>query len=166
MPPTSELAVLTTRAPSETDWPAVLALANASVAALPHVGTQEEWLGNRRGFDAATGARHHLVPVRDGVVEGYGSIESGAGPGPHSYRMYLVTRPEHYPSVGQVLCEALSARLQERGATEAWLIEHVGDRAVVSFALERGFREARRMRLQEGTEALVLTKSLGPGSTS
>lgn len=166
MAPTSELTGLTTRAPSETDWPAVLALANASVAALPHVGPQEEWLGKRRGFDAATGAQHHLVAVRDGVVEGYGSTESGAGSGPSSYRMYLVTRPEHYASVGQVLYEALSAGLQERGATEAWLIEHVGDRAVVPFVLERGFREARRMRLPEGTEALVLTKSLGSGSTS
>jgi len=157
MSPTGEASL---RAPQEGDWPAVLELANASVASLPEAGTQEEWLQNRRGFDPRGGVQHHLVSVRGGVVLGYGAIESGAGPDPSSYRMYVVTRPELYATVGEQLYQALIGALRQRGATEAWLIEYVGDRAALPFVLERGFREHRRMTLPDGREAVVVSRSL------
>lgn len=153
-------ATLSLRPPTDADWSAIHALARSSVAGVTGAGDQADWLRNRRNFDPTRGLQRHFVAERAGRLEGYGSLESGAGSVPSSYRLFVVAHPDAYAGVGQTLYERLCRELSALDATEAWWIEHAGDTVVVPFVRARGFEEVRRFRLANGLEAVVLSKSL------
>ena len=52
----------------ESDWPALLDLANRSVAHVEGAGSQEVWLENRRNFDTEKRIQHHFVAEQDGSL--------------------------------------------------------------------------------------------------
>jgi hypothetical protein len=139
------------------DWPAILEVANASVAHLASAGTQEEWLHNRRHFDSAQGTQHQYVaedPV-SGAVLGYGAIESSP-----EFRLFVVTLPEYLPTVGELLYERALALLAESSAVRVWFTEYADDRTLVSFARAHGFGDARNFSLPNGAAATTLVKQL------
>jgi hypothetical protein len=141
----------------ERDWPEILEVANASVAHLPGAGTQEEWHANRRHFDASQGTQQHYVaedPETLAVV-GYGGVEATP-----EYRLFLVTRPEQLPTVGELLYERAIGVLADTGAERVWLREYSADRALLSFAKAHGFGDERRFALPDGQQASTLVKSL------
>ncbi len=49
------------RAPGDDDWPAILDLAELSLAELQNAPSQHEWLNNRRSFTPSDGVQQHFV---------------------------------------------------------------------------------------------------------
>jgi hypothetical protein len=141
----------------ESDWPAILDLANASVAHVPGATDQEEWLENRRHFDTAQGSQQHFVAEEagSGAIVGYGAIESRP-----EFRLFVVTLPERLPTVGELLYERALALLREAGAERVWFTELDADRTLLSFAKAHGFGDPRRFALPDGSLATTLVKTL------
>ena len=147
------------REPREDDWPAILDLANRSVRAVPGAGSQEEWLHNRQH---PSGPRRHFVAVEAGaLLVGYASIETPPGRAERAVRLFVVAPPERLAEIGPLLYGRIESLLPELRAEEAWLVEYAGDRKLLAFLGERGFREARRFRLEDGVECVVVSKRLG-----
>jgi N-acetylglutamate synthase-like GNAT family acetyltransferase len=146
-----------------TDWPAILALANRSVAGVPGAGTQEEWLRNRRSFDASRGTQRQFVAEEASRLVGYGALESDAARDAYAFRLFVVTDPVDLPSVGEFIYSQACAALAELNARHVWLTEYAADTHLLQFAAARGFRETRRFPLPHGPEAVVLVKSLPSG---
>jgi hypothetical protein len=142
------------------DWPAILELANGSVAHLPSAGPQDEWLRNRRHFDSASGTQRHYVAEHPetGALLGYGAVESSP-----EFRLFVVTLPEHLPTVGELLYERALALLGESNAARVWFTEYASDRILLSFARAHGFGDARSFTLPDGAEATTLVKQLSGG---
>ena len=141
----------------DSDWPAILEIANASVAHIPEAGTQEEWHHNRRYFDPAYGAQQQFVAVDEesDAILGYGAIESSP-----EFRVFVVTLPESIPTVGELLYERALTLLGEAGAERVWFTEYATDSALLTFARSHGFRDARSFTLSDGAEAMTLVKPL------
>ncbi|MGB8412192.1 MAG: hypothetical protein WCE23_05140 [Candidatus Binatus sp.] len=55
------MSEVTLRAPGDDDWPAILDLAELSLAELPNAPSQHEWLNNRRSFTPSDGVQQHFV---------------------------------------------------------------------------------------------------------
>jgi hypothetical protein len=57
------LSGIALRAPADDDWPAILALAELSLAELPNAPSQQEWLNNRKSFSLSMseGIQRHFV---------------------------------------------------------------------------------------------------------
>jgi hypothetical protein len=142
----------------ESDWPAILALANASVAHVPGAGTQEEWFENRRAFDLSAGTQEHYLLEDSGEIVGYGSVEQNAD---GEFRMFLVALPERLDTVGERLYDENLALAKARGAPRIWFTEYADDAALVRFAMAREFDELGRIHLGEGVEAITMMKRLG-----
>ena len=145
------------RPPHDADWPAILDIANQSVACIPEAGSQNEWLQNRRAF-AETGFQHHVVLAAGSEVLGYGAAESAEQAPPDSYRLFVVVRPEHLLDYGSLIYEHLDQRLQELGAAAAWFVEYSEDHALISFILGLGYRQVKRILLDSCVAAVVLSK--------
>lgn len=143
----------------ESDWPAILALANASVAHVPGAGSQEEWYENRRRFDRSKGEQHHYVLVEsgDGEISGYGSVERSPN---GEFRFFIVTLPVRLDTVGERLYEENVKLACELGADRVWFTEYADDPVLLAFARARGFEEFGRLRLEDGVEAITLMKWL------
>lgn len=139
------------------DWPTVFEVANASVAHIAGAPTQEEWLHNRRHFDASHGEQRHFVAVdsETDVVLGYGSVECSP-----EFRIFVVTRPEHLPTVGELLYERSLTLLRDAGAARVWFTEYGSDRALLAFARAHGFSNPRSFTLPDGLQATTLVKRL------
>jgi GNAT superfamily N-acetyltransferase len=146
------------REPREDDWPAILDLADRSVRAVAGAGAQEEWLHNRQ---RPSGPQRHFVAVEAGALVGYASIESPSGRAERGVRLFVVAPPERLAEIGSLLYEQIESVLPELRAEEAWLVEYAGDRKLLAFLAERGFRETRRFRLEDGVECVVVSKRLG-----
>jgi hypothetical protein len=146
------------REPREDDWPAILALANRSVRAVPGAGSQEEWLHNRQ---RPAGLQRHFVAIEAGALVGYASIESPPGRAERGVRLFVVAPPERLAEIGPLLYGRIESLLPELRAEEAWLVEYAGDPQLLGFLGERGFQEARRFRLEDGVEGVVVSKRLG-----
>lgn len=142
------------RAPVQSDWNAILALAHLAVPFDPE-GNQG-WLENRRKFE---GRRHHQVAEDEsGAVRGYGAVEEGDLEG--TYRTFLVMAPGDLPTVGDLLFERLLSEVTELGASLLWAREYAEDVALRTFLQERGFVERNRFTLPEHMEMVVLTRDL------
>jgi L-amino acid N-acyltransferase YncA len=154
--------MLVMREPREADWPAILGLANRSVAGVPGAGSRDAWAESRRRFDRSAGIQRQLVAVDEstGEVVGYGALERRSGDPPDGYRLFVVTAPEQLGRIGELLYRNLVALLRELGARSAWFAEHAADRAFLEFARTRGFREKERRKLEDGAEQAVLSLSL------
>jgi len=95
----------------EIDWPAVLAVANQSVAHIPGAGPQDEWLCNRGTFDPSKGVQQQIVAEASGSAVGYGALESRDPAEPRAFRLFVVTAPRLLDTVGQHLYGELLSRL-------------------------------------------------------
>lgn len=126
---------------------------------MPGAGSQAEWLENRRSFDSARGAQRHFAAEdpESGAVLGYGAIEASP-----EFRLFVVTLPEHLPTVGELLYERALALLREAGAERVWFTEYSADRSLLSFARAHGFRDAGRFALESGIDVTSLVKVLHP----
>lgn len=147
------------RPPLERDWPAILDVANRSVAGVPGAGTQEEWLQNRRSFPGQ-GYQYHVVLADGDDVLGYGAVERAEGGSPGAYRLFVVTLPGRLEDIGLQIHAHLHQKLSELGAVGAWFVEYAEDRVLTSFLRGLGYREIRRFRLESGAEAIVLSMAL------
>lgn len=153
------MSALIRRDIADSDWTAILALANASVAHVTGAGTQEEWYENRRGFDASKGAQHHYVleDTERGEIAGYGGVEKS----PHGeFRFFMVTVPQRLDTVGERLFQENMKIARELGAERVWFTEYADDAVLLEFAKAHDFQEFGRIRLHEAVEATTLMKRL------
>jgi hypothetical protein len=147
------------------DWPAILAIANRSVAHVPGAGPQDDWVSNRRQFDSTRGFREQFVAhgPDDRDIVGYGAIESiespAAGQG-LDFRMFIVTPPERLSVVGDLLYRSALEVLARVGARRVRLTEYAADQPFRAFAEARGFIEHQRFRIADGNEVVTLLKQL------
>ncbi len=143
----------------DSDWAAILELANASVAHVAGAGTQEEWYENRRGFDAEKGTQHHYVleDTERGEIAGYGGVEKSPN---GEFRFFIVTLPQRLDTVGERLFQENMKLARELGAERVWFTEYAGDAVLLAFAKARDFQELGRIRLHEAVEATTLMKKL------
>jgi N-acetylglutamate synthase-like GNAT family acetyltransferase len=153
------------REPHETDWPAILAVANESVARIPGAGPQDEWLRNRRSFDLARGVQQQLIAEASGSPVGYAALESRDPAKPRSFRLFVVCAPQLLETVGEHLYAELQSRLRKLGATDVWFQEYASDAEFIAFARRRGFSKRGCFAFQ-GTEIIVLAKSPVPGEAA
>jgi hypothetical protein len=156
------MTALMLREPRETDWPAILGLANASVAGVPGAGLQDDWAENRRRFDHARGTQRQLVAVDEATrsIVGYAAVESAGSDAPGAFRLFLVTAPEQLPRIGEILYQNLIAVLREIGAREVRFQEYASDAPLLAFARARGFVERHRFAIDEGVEIVQLARDL------
>jgi N-acetylglutamate synthase-like GNAT family acetyltransferase len=148
------------RIPDDNDWPAILELANLSVADVPG-GPQDDWLANRRDFAQRPGVQRHWVTEQAGVrgIAGYAGVETR--PEYDGARIFVVTAPAAREDLGtHLLTHALNVARQFE-VTSVWLIEYAADTAFASFLKRHGFAETRRFALEGGRDVAVLAMSLG-----
>jgi N-acetylglutamate synthase-like GNAT family acetyltransferase len=146
------------REPHETDWPAILALANESVAHISSAGSQQEWLRNRRSFDRSQGVQQQLIMEASGAPVGYAALECRDLVKLRSFRLFVVCAPQWLETAGEHLYAELQSRLAKLGATDVWFQEYAANAEFITFARRRGFSERRRFVFQ-GTEIIVLAKA-------
>ena len=149
----------------EGDWPAVLDLANQSVAHIAGAGPQDEWLRNRRSFDPSRGIQYQVIAEASGNPVGYGALESQSPAQPQSFRLFVVTPPRLLATVGEHLYGKLHSRLGELSAAEAWFREYASDASFIEFVRRRGFSERKRFVLQ-GTELIILANARVDGAAA
>lgn len=143
------------REPAETDWPAILDLANRSVAHVSGAGAQDEWLANRR--NRRRGQRQFVLE-EEGELMGYGAIEASDDVR-GGYRVFIVTTPERRVDAGELLFAHARACLDAEGAAQSWFIEYAEDTPFLRFIEKHGYSEARRFDLPTGLQAVVLSQS-------
>lgn len=144
------------RAPEETDWSSILALAERSVADVPGAPPQNEWLTNRQGF-AAVGEQHHFVVCRAGAMVGYGAVEHAPDAPAGAYRMFVVTAPDDLPTVGLAIYTRAGEILDDVRASASWFVEYSDAARLNEFISARGYTATRRFR-HGGADLVVLSK--------
>jgi hypothetical protein len=159
------MADLFLREPHEDDWPAILELANRSVADVPGAGSQDEWLKNRRST-LGTGASHsHWVATNPSLVEiaGFAAIEE-VPKRPGTARLFVVTTPDDRETVGVRLLGHVVETARRRCFSGVYFVEYANDAPFVEFLERQGFGQTRRLPLPEGGEAVVLERLLSQDS--
>jgi RNA polymerase sigma factor (sigma-70 family) len=109
-------------------------------------GQNDMWLRNRQEFDETRYIRRHYVAehgeTRD--ILGYGSIEQSIFR--PNYRLFLIVDPKWLRrGVGDLLIERLMADLRAVDAITVWHRNYAQLPDVLSFLIERGFSETRRV---------------------
>lgn len=145
----------------EDDWPAILALANQSVAGVSGAGPQDEWLRNRRRPHPL---RRELVALESDAVVGYAALEAQLPRIERSFRLFVVSRPERLAEIGALLYRRVEGLLAELGAAEAWFVEYASDQRLLAFLAERGFEEVRRLHVEGEGECVVVSKRMDVAS--
>ncbi len=149
------------RPPTEADWAAILAAADAAIPFDPAMN--RVWLRNRQEFDAGRRPRRHYVAAVDGVVLGYGAVELEA-PRARAARIFVVTDPDRLSSLGEVLLERLVVDARALSVETLWMREYVADEALLAFVQDRGFSETRRGPSSDGAFMYVLLERALEGS--
>jgi hypothetical protein len=151
------------RAPADDDWPAILALAELSLAELPNAPSQQEWLNNRRSFSPTDGIQRHFVATSGDRIVGYACIEhrnktaSGRKPVEGVYRLFVVVAPSARTTLGTMLLAKLRESLIDVGAHRAWVLEYEADAGFVSYLEEMGFVRSANFKLDDGSPVLEMT---------
>jgi L-amino acid N-acyltransferase YncA len=144
----------------ETDWPAILEVANAAVPESPR--ENQQWLSNRMRFDQTGYIRRHYVALEaaTGKVIGYGAIEGGQEAG--RYRIFVVTSPDQLAiGAGDLLYNQLIADLSTLNASAIWARESARDALLLNFLSQHGFHETGRFQLPDGgVEVVVMERKL------
>ena len=138
--------MLRLRTPFDSDWPAIYAIANRSVADVANAGDQAEWLTNRRSF-GERGWQSHFVVVEQERIVGYGSMERDEPTPIGQYRLFVVTEPHRLDEVGGAILRRLAQLLDEYDAAGSWFVEYAADRRLVRVLESRGYAESRRFAL-------------------
>ena len=151
------------RAPTDYDWPVILALAELSLAELLNAPSQKEWLNNRRSFTPSDGIQRHFVATSDERIVGYACIEhrnrpaSGRKLVEGAYRLFVVVPPSRRMTLGTRLLAKLRENLIDVGARRAWALEYEADAGFISYLEGMGFARSTNFTLDDGTRAVELT---------
>lgn len=153
---------ITLRAPTDDDWPAILTLAELSLAELPNAPSQLEWLNNRKSFSASDGIQRHFVATSGAGIVGYACIEhrsksSGKKTVEDVYRLFVVVTPSARRTLGTHLLAKLRESLIDLGARRAWVAEYEADAAFLAYLEEMGFEKLKTFRLDDGTQAVEMS---------
>lgn len=153
---------ITLRAPADDDWPAILALAELSLAELPNAPGQQEWLNNRRSFTAADGIQKHFVATSGERIVGYACVEhrnqtpNRRKPVDGVYRLFVVMAPSARATLGTHLLAKLRKCLIDLAARRAWLLEYEGDAGFISYLEQMGFVKVANFKLDDGSSVVEL----------
>ena len=153
--------MLRLRPPKDSDWPAILAIANRSVTDVPNVGDQTAWLTNRRSF-ASRGEQWHFVAEGGGCLLGYGAMERDERAQPGWHRLFVVCEPDQLDTVGTAILQRLEQLLDESAAAGSWFVEYADGHRLTRFLAARGYIESRRFVLPTGQRAIVMTRAREP----
>jgi N-acetylglutamate synthase-like GNAT family acetyltransferase len=145
------------RAPAADDWPAILALAESSLAELPKAPSQQEWLSNRKSFSPSDGIQRHFVATSGERVVGYACIEHRAKTAEGIYRLFVVVAPSARTTLGTMLLAKLRESLIDLGARRAWVLEYEADAGFISFLEGMGFARSTNFKLDDGIPVVELT---------
>ena len=157
------MSEVTLRAPTDDDWPAILALAELSLSELPNAPSQDEWLNNRRSFSPSDGIQKHFVYTSSGRITGYACIERrikisrGTEPADGVYRMFVVVAPSARRTLGTRLLAKLRECLINLGACRAWVVEYEDDAGFLAYLEEMGFVRLKTFKLDDGTPVVEMT---------
>ena len=145
------------RAPRDDDWPAILVLAELSLAELPIVPSQREWLQNRRSFSQADGVRRHFVATSGERIVGYACAEHRNRAADSEYRLFVVAEPSARATLGTMLLAKLRERLISLGARRAWFQELEADAGFIAYLEQKGFVRGPSFNLDDGSVLVRLT---------
>lgn len=153
---------VTLRAPTETDWPHILRVANE---AAPWAAEENRlWCANRRSFDPGARRRHYVAVDAGQQIIGYGAVEEG--PEPAHFRVFVVMSTPHLTDgIGDLVFNDLMRDIDELGGSVAWMREEARGDALIDFAERRGFREPPSFAF-EGRAIVVLTRPFAPGASA
>ncbi|HLI78473.1 MAG TPA: GNAT family N-acetyltransferase [Candidatus Binataceae bacterium] len=135
------------RVPREDDWPAILELAQRSLAGVPQPPDQREWMENRRSFAVSDGVQRHFVATDGERIVGYACIERRNAAPQGWYRLFVVVEPSARATLGAMLFGELRERLLELGARRTWMMEFEADAGFVAFLEGIGFAKIKSLEL-------------------
>jgi N-acetylglutamate synthase-like GNAT family acetyltransferase len=144
------------RAPREDDWPAILKLAELSLAEFPAAPRQAEWMRNRKSFSPSDGVQQHFVATSEKRVVGYACIERRNQAADGWWRLFVVVEPSDRATFGTILLARLRECLISIGARHAWVMEFEADARFISFLEEKGFSKSKTLSV-DGSAAVQLT---------
>jgi hypothetical protein len=150
----SELAL---RAPRNDDWSAILSLAETSLAEMPTVPSQLDWLNNRRSFSPSDGIQQHFVATSGERIVGYARIEHRGKDADGVFRLWVVMGPSARSTLGIRLLAKLGECLLSAGARRAWMAEYEVDVHFVSFLESMGFVRRSSFIADGGIRAVELS---------
>lgn len=143
------------REPADADWPAILQLANASLAGMPNAPPQDAWLANRRAF-LVPGRRHHFVALEDGRIAGYAAAEHPLHAPDGEYRVFVVVAPTARETLGVFLLRQLRHRLLKANARVMRMLEYEADAGFLAFLQAHGFVYRKTFTLTDGAAVAEL----------
>jgi Acetyltransferase (GNAT) family len=147
------MSEITLGAPTDDDWPAILALAESSLSELPNAPSQDDWLNNRRSFSPSDGIQQHFVATAGDRVVGYACIEhrvktnSATDPADGVCRLFVVVAPSERRTLGNRLLAKLRECLIDLSARRAWLAEYAADAGFLAYLEEMGFVRSKTFTL-------------------
>ena len=159
----SSMSEITLRAPTDDDWPVILALAELSLSELPNVPSQQEWLNNRRSFALSAGIQQHFVAISDERIVGYGCIEhrnktiDGKKAADGVYRLFVVVAPFDRRMLGTRILAKLRECLIDLSARRAWVVEYEADAGFLAYLEEIGFVRFATFKLDDGIPVVEMT---------
>jgi len=145
---------LTIRSVRDADWPALLALAEKSVAEMPSAPSQREWASNRRSFPTANGVQRQFIATADGQVVGYAGLEHRGQWMEDDYRLFVVVVPSDRDSLGIRLLALLRSELLQLQARRAWFLEYESLTQFNSWLESQGFMRVESFNLGDGTSVV------------
>ena len=145
----------TLREPTEADWPAILGLANASLADIPNAPPQDEWLANRRAF-LVPGRRYHVVALEAGHVAGYAAAEHLLHAPDGEYRVFVVVAPSAREALATYLLRELRRYLLKAHASTIRMLEYEADSGFLGFLQAHGFVFRKTFTLADGVKMTEL----------
>jgi N-acetylglutamate synthase-like GNAT family acetyltransferase len=144
------------REPRDDDWTAILKLAELSLAEMPIVPSQLEWLNNRRTFSAVEGIQQHFVAISSDRIVGYACIEHRDKADAGEYRLFVVVAPSARATLGTTLLASLRERLLSVGARRARMVEYEADVGFISYLEKMGFVGLNGFKLDDGSPVVEL----------
>ncbi len=148
---------ITFRVPRDDDWPAILNLAELSLAELPIAPRQNEWLHNRRSFSQSDGFQQHFVATVGERIVGYAGAEHRSKAADGVYRLFVVVEPSARATLGTMLLARLRECLITLGARKAWFLELEADARFISYLEQMGFVRVKSSSLDHGMPLVELT---------
>lgn len=143
------------REPLDADWPAILKLANASLADIPNAPPQDEWLANRKAY-LQGGRRHHVVALDSGHIAGYAAAEHSLHAPAGEFRVFVVVPPSARETLGTYLLREIQRFLLAANAGAVRMLEYEADAALLGYLRERGFVQRKTFTLADGSAVAEL----------
>ena len=145
------------REPRADDWAAILKLAELSLAEMPIVPSQLEWLNNRKSFSPSDGIQQHFVAASADRIDGYACIEHRNKTADGEYRLWVVVAPSMRTTLGTTLLGKLRECLLSVGASRARMVEYEADAGFISYLETMEFVRLNRFKLDDGSPVVELS---------